>query len=196
MWSADIKSFYMTACMHAARLRDRINVDRQAMLRAIVLSAVVTVAVTVWYTLWVSYHGGAFNFGTWSLGGGVRWHFQNIVGKMRNPFDVDWKRLMFMAIGAMVMAGLTFVRYRANWWPVHPIGFTVASTLPIRSSAFSVFLGWAAKFVILKLGGIRAYRTAQPFFIGMIMGYFTGAGISFIVDMIWFVGQGHNIYGW
>lgn len=196
MWSADIKSFYMTACMHAARLKDRIKVDKRAMFWAIMLSAVVTVVVTTWYTLWVGYHGGAFNFGTWSLGGGVRWHFQNIVGKMRNPFDIDWKRLMFMGIGAVVMAGLTFVRYRFNWWPVHPIGFTVASTLPIRSSVFSVFLGWAAKFVILKLGGIRAYRTARPFFTGMIMGYFTGAGISFVVDMIWFVGQGHNIYGW
>mgnify|MGYP003308962394 CR=1 FL=1 len=47
--------------------------------------------------------------------------------------------------------------------------------------------------VILGLGGVRAYRDARKFFQGLSRAHFVGAGSSFIVDMIWFPGQGHNI---
>jgi len=77
-----------------------------------------------------------------------------------------------------------------------PIGFTVSTTLPVALTAFSIFLAWAAKFIILKLGGIRAYKKAQPFFLGLVIGEFTGSGLALIVDAIWFVGQGHELTGW
>jgi hypothetical protein len=33
----------------------------------------------------------------------------------------------------------------------------------------------------------------EAFFIGLILGHFMGAGISFVIDMVWFPGQGHGI---
>jgi hypothetical protein len=47
----------------------------------------------------------------------------------------------------------------------------------------------------MRSGGIGLYQKAQPFFIGLIMGYFTGIGISFLIDMAFFPGQGHSLYG-
>jgi len=35
----------------------------------------------------------------------------------------------------------------------------------------------------------------RPFFIGLILGFFAGAGVSFLVDMAWFPGEGHMLYG-
>ena len=42
---------------------------------------------------------------------------------------------------------------------------------------FSIFLGWAAKRLILSLNGIGGYRRAIPFFLGLVMGQFVaGSG--------------------
>ena len=60
---------------------------------------------------------------------------------------------------------------------------------------FSIFVSWLAKWTIMRSGGIGLYQRAQPFFIGLILGYFTAIGLSFFTDMIWFPGQGHPLYG-
>ena len=45
----------------------------------------------------------------------------------------------------------------------------------------------------MRFGGIELYRKASPFFIGLIVGYFLGIGLSFIVDVAFFPGNGHAI---
>ena len=60
---------------------------------------------------------------------------------------------------------------------------------------FSIFVSWLAKWAIMRSGGIGLYQKAQPFFIGSIMGYFTAIGFSFLIDMAFFPGQGHSLYG-
>ena len=35
---------------------------------------------------------------------------------------------------------------------------------------FSIFVGWLAKWLLVKYGGASIYRKAQPYFIGMIIG--------------------------
>jgi hypothetical protein len=34
----------------------------------------------------------------------------------------------------------------------------------------SLFVGWLAKGLILRYGGARLYRSARPFFLGLVMG--------------------------
>ena len=85
------------------------------------------------------------------------------------------------------------LRYRFPWWPCHPIGFAAGSVYPVNIVIFPIFVAWFLKLLILRMGGIQTYRSGRPFFIGLILGHFVGAGISFIVDMIWFPGQGHAI---
>ena len=53
---------------------------------------------------------------------------------------------------------------------------------------------WLAKVVIFRLGGVALYRTVQPLVIGMIVAYATGVFISFVVDLIWFPANGHQIH--
>ena len=65
----------------------------------------------------------------------------------------------------------------------------------VRRIALSVFIAWACKSAVLRLGGAPLYRRLKPFFIGLVLGYFTAIGLSFFIDMIWFPGQGHPLYG-
>ena len=63
----------------------------------------------------------------------------------------------------------------------------------IRRQAAAIFLAWSAKTVILRFGGLDLYRRAAPFFIGLILGQWIGVGISFVVDLLFFYGDGHVI---
>jgi hypothetical protein len=60
----------------------------------------------------------------------------------------------------------------------------------------SVVLIWLVKALILRFGGTKLYREAQPFFIGMLVGYVLGVFISYGVDGVWFPGNGHVVETW
>jgi hypothetical protein len=78
--------------------------------------------------------------------------------------------------------------------PLHPLGFAVASVIQVTWCMLSIFLGWLAKLVIIKLGGLQLFLKARPFFLGLILGHFTGAGLSAFIDYFFFLGQGHAVY--
>jgi len=105
-------------------------------------------------------------------------------------------------LGLVLAAGLAAVlvfstaRLRLAWWPLHPVGFAVGYVYPVRVTAFTVFLVWAFKSLVLRIGGIVLYRRLQPFFLGLLIGYTLGVGISTLVDVIWFPGNGHMVHTW
>jgi hypothetical protein len=47
---------------------------------------------------------------------------------------------------------------------------------------FSIFLAWIAKLVVVSVGGPTTYRKARLFFLGMVLGQFTVAGVWALVD--------------
>jgi hypothetical protein len=42
----------------------------------------------------------------------------------------------------------------------------------------SIFISWAIKFAILRLGGLKLHRQSIPFFLGLVLG-------EFVVGSIW-----------
>jgi len=194
VWYCDPIAIFMPSGANTAKIGHALGLRRRAMLWAIVGALVVGTAISIPFTLYLGYKYGAFNFGEWVFRGGAATPFNTVVRKLANPAGTDWKRIGFFAIGGAVMALLSFLRYTFTWWPLHPFGFPLAAVGQVKWSCFSVFVGWAAKFIVVRLGGIALYRQVKPFFVGLIMGYFTGSGISWFVDWIWFFGEGHNLY--
>ena len=46
------------------------------------------------------------------------------------------------------------------------------------------------------VGGVTLYTKTRPFFVGLATGYALGVAITFLVDWIWFFGQGHQVHSW
>ena len=59
-------------------------------------------------------------------------------------------------------------------FPFHPLGYCIGPGLIWHWSPF--FIAWLLKLVILRYGGLRFYRRALPFFLGLVLGdYVLGA---------------------
>ncbi len=192
-WFSDLNSNFLTTAFHCVKMVDSLKLPARTLFKAMCIAVLVSLASFIWYSLYIGYHHGSFNFGEWIYTGGAQVPFDTAINKMKNPSGPDWNRISFLGIGSIIGAGLIYMKYRFIWWPLSPLGFAVASTLPVKKVAFSIFLAWLAKATILKAGGVRAYRSARPFFVGLLVGFSMGVMLSFLVDIIWFPGQGHGI---
>ena len=192
----DVQSILMPSVAHAAKLKDSFTLGRKGLLFSIGFAVVMGLVLSAGYIFFKAYTEGAANFNAWkftlSHGAGVM-TFSSVVGKISNPVGPDLQKLNFFGIGAGVMSLLTLLYYKVSWWPIHPIGFTVSAVWMIRNQAAAIFMAWLSKTLIMRFGGIELYRKASPFFVGLVVGHFLGVGFSFIVDFIFFHGNGHPI---
>jgi len=193
----DGNPYFFPSLSHSARIAGRLpRLNKRAFAAVLVATFVVAFLFSVAYTLYLGYTVGAYNSGAWTLTGSHSFIYNALIAKMRDPKPPDVGRLTFFGIGNLVAAVVTLMRYRFAWWPIHPIGFAVCMALPVKMGAFSVFLAWLVKLIVLKVGGIRLYRKTIPLFTGLIVGYVVGVGLSLVVDGIWFMGQGHQVHWW
>lgn len=192
----DVQSIFMPSAAHAARMHSKFAMNRRGLLLAIAVALFIGFSASLVYVVTMAYEQGASNFNSWffrvSSGAGVR-AFDDVISKIKTPTEIDLHKLSFFSIGATAMSLLTFLQYRFTWWPLHPVGLAVSAVWMIRNQAAAIFIAWAAKSLIMRFGGIELYRKSAPFFIGLILGHFSAVGISFIVDMIFFPGNGHPI---
>ncbi|MGA1196029.1 MAG: DUF6784 domain-containing protein, partial [Candidatus Latescibacterota bacterium] len=117
-----------------------------------------------------------------------------IVNADKTVFDPAKGGVWFL--GGAVAWGLMMLRNRLAWWPLHPLGFAFQTMSGSKVYAFSIFLVWAAKSIILRVGGISLYERARPFFFGLVVGYVVALGTSSVVDYVWFPDDGHNLHNW
>jgi hypothetical protein len=75
---------------------------------------------------------------------------------------------------------LGLARQRFAAWPLHPLGYALANTNSMDYMWLPFLMGWALKSVMLRYGGMRLYRAALPFFLGLILG-------DYVVPAFWAV---------
>ena len=193
-WVCDPIIAFLPCGANAAKVHSDRRFPRGTYLRAVALALGVSLALSFWFSLKLGYGFGSYNFGDFVFRRGGQVPFDTVISKMKAAEGFTFNRLAFLGLGALATFGLTYLRHRFAWWRLHPIGFAVALTSPVRWTVLSFFVVWAVKVLIDRLGGLILYNRARPFFIGLVVGHFAAAGISFVVDVIWFQGQGHILY--
>jgi len=189
------KGLFMAPFMHAARLAGEVRSARR-MTHAVVAAMVVGILVCLVMTIVLGYSMGAFNFRDYPFSSASR-HMFNLTSKYLNdPQPAAWDRWQFFGIGAVVLLGLNFLRARFYWWPLSPIGLTVATTYATLNSVLMVFVAWLTKTVVLHVGGVQLYDRSKPFFLGLACGYAMGVAMSWLLDIVWFPGAGHYVHSW
>jgi hypothetical protein len=78
---------------------------------------------------------------------------------------------MYGVLGGMGFTGfLMTMRTRFLSWPFHPVGYVLAETSTMVWLWCPTLVGWLIKLLVLRYGGIAAFRRGIPFFIGLILG--------------------------
>ncbi len=196
---SDGKTVGITQMAHVPRLSMAMaRKSRKVLAPVVLVGTMLGAAAAIGYVLYQGYYGpGAYNFGTGVFkGGGGAVRFSDLaVGRIQDGTTAtDWDRVSWMFVGGIFTAGLYYLRYRFTGFPLHPIGFTICGMVEMQDNAFSLFLMWAVKLVIIKVGGLERYRQYTPFFIGMIMGYIGGITLGIGADFLFFPGEGHEIH--
>ena len=97
-----------------------------------------------------------------------------------------WSMAPILAIGTGILSvlGMTILRSSLSWWPFMPVGYVLSGVVGASMDLLwmSVFIAWLIKLSLLKYGGPKLYRTAVPFFIGLVLG-------DFMMGSLW------NLYG-
>lgn len=142
---------------------------------AIGVSASFVIALVVW-----NHFGALAKTDAWRSYIGMQ-SFTTLEGMIKNPKPTDWHGMGGVAVGGMVTAFLASMRVRYSWWPFHPVGYAMANTATMAYSWMPFFVAWLAKNTITRAGGLRLYRKAVPFFLGLIAGDFLHGGLYTLI---------------
>jgi hypothetical protein len=176
VWMGETAANMMNAVIHGLKLTSTEDRPSRRLPWAILLAICVGLAGSIWITMEMAYKYGGINLNGWYYNGAPRWPFTYMASVANLPESSFGDRMLFTSIGGAVMGVLLVLRQRFVWWPLHPIGFPVASTYTIVYYAwFSIFLAWMCKATILRYGGVKLYRAFLPFFLGLVLGEFVAA---------------------
>ena len=183
-WSSDIRTFLMASIANGLKLLDdeRFQGRKRPVFGCIVAALIVSLIVSFGLMLRLVYEVGGVNIHSWFCLGANLLPFDLVSTVTNRPIDVTWGMWMNTGIGASLMGMLTLLRHKFLWWPLHPLGLTVAGSRVMDWTWFSIFLAWLVKIIVLRYGGPKMFRALRPFFLGMVLGQFVSAGIWTIID--------------
>jgi hypothetical protein len=139
-----------------------------AMLIAVVVGAI----ATWWGFLHLCYEyglGAKVSHGS----GFAQAAFRNLEGWMARPQGLErpnWGTAGAMSAGFVFCMLLGFLRLNVNYFPFHPIGYAISGSWSINLVWAPILIAWLIKIVMLKYGGLKLYKQAVPFFLGLILG--------------------------
>ncbi|MBI5834484.1 MAG: hypothetical protein HZB16_19470 [Armatimonadetes bacterium] len=164
----------------------RLGIDQRKMTGAMAAAAVVGLISAYIAVLDPHYRYGADSAKTWGLlkyFGNEAWG--RLASYMNNPVRPEPGSLYAIIVGFFCCVSLFLVRVRWVGFPLHPVGFAVSSSWSMDQVWLSLLIAWCCKVAIVRYGGLKLYRKAVPFFLGLILGDFVVGGLFNLVGIFW-----------
>jgi len=149
--------------------------SQRKFLWAIMLATVVGTLGAFWADLHLGY----------KLGFSAKFAFQDgFANEAYRTLEGWWKRPMVNAnpnyganmatLGGFIFCVfLSYMRTKMFAWPFHPIGYAISGSWSMNLVWAPIMIAWLLKVTTLRFGGLRSYKIAVPFFLGLILGQMT-----------------------
>lgn len=183
-WTADIRVIMMTFVAHALKLWSETTRRPRGLPVAMGIAILISTVGGTVTTLHFAYTRGGVSLSSWLFHGNPMSAFNYTTAMLQNPVEPSLDRLAYLGIGAVVMYALTILHHTFLWWPLHPLGFAVASTQPVQDLWLSILIGWALKSLTMRYGGYRMYQRLLPMLLGLIVGQSLGCAGWLVADGI------------
>lgn len=109
--------------------------------------------------------------------------WQKMDNWITSPQPPDHGSVGAYLFGMLFTLFLAAMRARFFWWPFHPAGYMVSGSFGLFRLWLPIFVSWLAKSLILRYGGLTAYRRFLPFFLGLILGEFSVGFFRTLLDL-------------
>lgn len=181
----DQRGLLLSGFLDGLRLGDGTGVSRRRFLPVFVVAILLAVVVAMYIQLRIPYQQGGITLYGYVYNANNKWGLEDYQNKFRTgELPVGWQGPTFLLVGMAVTVLLTWGRANLGWFPFHPLGYALCSSWTMIVFWFSAFVAWLVKSLILRYGGMKLYRQARPFFLGMILGEFFMALFWTIVSAI------------
>jgi len=191
----DLREFLMPSVLNAFRLSESQGVSPRRMVPIIAVALIVCVLIAAPVYLLTFYRPGAAQVANVvELDYHPRRFIGTLASRLEAPVQPGALGYISAASGVAIVSALAWLRLNYVWWPVHPLGFVMATSWASLNLWFALFLGWLLKLLTIHYGGLRGYVQFRPLAMGIIMGdilggvlwiiagFFTGIGIMVTVN--------------
>ena len=168
----DNVSHPMPSQLEGFKIAERASLSQKKMAIAMIVALLVATPVSFWAYLHLIYQHGAVQSDGYVIGIGIETFERLLLPWLQQPHAPDSIGLSFTAFASLFTLGLMFLRRQFIWFPFHPAGYALGLSAGMVWVWSAVCVGWFIKAVLLKFGGLRTYRKASPFFVGLILGDF------------------------
>ncbi len=160
------------------KLADKAKLHGGQLLWVMWLASVLGLLVGFVSFLYAAYRHGSL--GTWR----GQEAFSDLQRWLTFPGGTDWTRLGFWGFGMALTFGTLAMRVRFIWWQLHPLAYPLSGSWGFGRLWFPVFIAWFLKTLIVRYGGLGAYRRALPLFLGTILGEFVMGSLWAILGLL------------
>ncbi len=167
----------------ALKLGQQANIQRRTLFFGLMIAFLIGLIAAYWVHLSAYYAMGA-NMAAGGNGAGefratvAQQEYQTMVSRISTPPARNVPSLYSVGGGFLFTIALYWLRLHWLGSPFHPLGFILGTAYGDGSPMwFPMFVAWISKATILRIGGLRLYRTGIPFFLGLTIGQFFMAGI-------------------
>jgi hypothetical protein len=180
------RQFPMQTQVDAVRLGRRTQTPTRSLSVLLLGASVVGTMAAFWAMLHsmyiVGYDSAKFRGpGVWAFGADP---WQKLDNWITSPQPPNRGAVGAYLFGAGFTLFLAAMRARLFWWPFHPAGYMVSGSFGLFRLWLPIFVSWLAKSLILRYGGLKAYRRFLPFFLGLILGEFSVGFLRTLLDLI------------
>ncbi|MBD3184612.1 hypothetical protein GF312_20195 [Candidatus Poribacteria bacterium] len=187
MWfNLDYRCAVMPHQMEGFKIGREAKMNMRKLCLVIILALIVGVLVSYVNVLRIYYLNGAdtARINPWRVNMG-KIPYQRLHNWFNYPQPPDYTGLVYVLGGALMVWFLAFMSTRYVWWVFHPVGYAYASTHGNMFLLWSGMLACSAiKWIILRTGGVKAYRKWLPLFIGLLLGDYVIASIWSIIGTV------------
>ena len=167
--------------VESSKLAQETGLNQRTMSRWLIVAVILGTLAASYIHLHAYYSAGANILEGGTTQGGyrvtlARTEFEELSGFMKSHRPPDRPRALAGLSGALIVAVLVVLRSQFLRFPLHPLGYAMVTAYggPLWGPFLLV---WMAKTLILRLGGMRAYKRGVPFFMGLVVGHFFLAGL-------------------
>ncbi|GAB4462146.1 MAG: hypothetical protein OHK0029_28480 [Armatimonadaceae bacterium] len=170
-WTSDMRDNPMPQYAQGARIAPGAGFSPRSLLAPLIFAAVLGILAAFWAHLDAYYTFGAATAKVRpALANGATGASRQAVSMILAERLPDTAGLTAAGVGMAIAIGLSLARQAFTWWSLHPLGYALATTNSMEYMWCPFLIAWLAKLITLRYGGIKAYRAALPFFLGLILG--------------------------